>query len=788
MKKKRQNVWATLSAGFLLACVGGFSAPSGAIGQDAAADAALSPSGDAADPAIPLDAAAEPAVAESAEPLSGSRQYSLSLKQLGANYPLNLRGIEGSNTVPFNIRDDEVVTAARLHLRYAYSPALITELSHINVLVNDELAFTIPVPKEEAGKNLDTDVDLPVWLIGSFNKLRLQLIGHYTMQCEDPLHSSLWANISNKSSLELTVTPVALANDLNLLPQPFFDRRDVRPLKLPFVFGSAPDNSMLEAAGMVASWFGSLSDYRGATFPTDITGQTPAEGNAVVFAIGGTAPAALDARPLSGPTVAVAPNPADPNGKLLLVLGRNAEELKQAARALTLGSQALSGQVATITKVDEVKPRKPYDAPRWLRSDRPVRFGELADPKVFSVAGYTPDLVRLDVRVPPDLFGWRDKGVPVHLKYRYTPRPTNDKSTLTVNVDDQYVRSYPLLSNAVLKRKGMLDKLLGEDGTVPAEAKLNIPLYRFGADSQMRYQFNYDYLKEGECRDVIIDNARSGIDPDSTIDISGYSHWLAMPDLAAFAGVGFPFTRLADLSETTVVMPDAAVPADLSGYLALMGQMGRSTGYPAVGVTVASAAQIDAQKDHDLLVIDAGARQPLLKQWAKYAPAAVSGGQRSFALSDLPSRVLGWFSPDRRENAERRFNGVNFSSDGANGAVMGFESPLSGGRSVVVVSSSGDDGWERVLAALQGKGKDEKIEGEVRGSLAVVRGNTITSLVGEQDYYVGNLGWFKHLRWWLSAHPLMLLALGLLVVVLLAVLVYLLLRATARRRLVADGK
>ncbi|NER62536.1 cellulose biosynthesis cyclic di-GMP-binding regulatory protein BcsB, partial [Pseudomonas sp. MAFF212428] len=169
------------------------------------------------------------------------------LKQLGKNYTMSLRGVESTDTVNFDIRADEVVTGAQLTLQYTYSPALLSDLSQINIMVNDEVAASIPLPKENAGSLQKQVIDIPPYLITEFNRLGVQLIGHYTMQCEDPLHSSLWAKISNDSQLSLQVKPVILPNDLSLLPLPLFDRRDPRALNLPFVFAAAPDNATLEA-------------------------------------------------------------------------------------------------------------------------------------------------------------------------------------------------------------------------------------------------------------------------------------------------------------------------------------------------------------------------------------------------------------------------------------------------------------------------------------------------------------------------------------------------------------
>lgn len=131
--------------------------------------------------------------------------YSLTLKQLGRRDTMNLQGVESSDSVNFDIRADEVVKGAQLLLKYSYSPALLADLSQINVLVNGEVAASLPLPKEGAGTPQEQLVQIPAHLITEFNRLSLQFIGHYTMSCEDPLHSSLWAKISNSSELKVQV-------------------------------------------------------------------------------------------------------------------------------------------------------------------------------------------------------------------------------------------------------------------------------------------------------------------------------------------------------------------------------------------------------------------------------------------------------------------------------------------------------------------------------------------------------------------------------------------------------
>ena len=702
----------------------------------------------------------------------------MTLKQMGAEFPFSLRGSDGRDGVNFNVRVDEVVTQATLKLNYAYSPSMIPELSHLNVLVNDEIATSIALPKDTSGTDIERSVNIPSRLITEFNNLSIQLIGHYTNQCEDPLHSSLWAKISNKSVLELTTTPIALVNDLANLPLPFMDRRDPRILNLPIVFATKPDNRVVEVAGTIASWFGALAAHRGAHF-TALQGTIPSKGHAVVLINGKTSDLNLTVPPITGPSIALVTNPGDPNGKLLLVMGRDAKELKVAANALTLGNQTLSGSTAAITEVVELKPRKPYDAPRWLPSDRATSFGELASAKSMNVSGYNPGPIRLNMRVPPDLFGWREKGVPVNLKYRYTPQPTLANSSLTININNLFLKSFVLLP---IERLGGGDTLLAKvqaDETLPMQGKFQIPLEMLQPQSQIQLRYMYDYIKQGECQDIIIDNVRGSIDPDSTLDISGFSHYKAMPDLSAFSESGFPFTRLADLSETAVVLPDAPTSQEYSSYLDVLGKMGASTGYPAVAISVIQAANISTAEDKDLIVIATGNNQPLLKQWSDAMPASLDGIRR-FSISDIVFNVRDQISPDPQERIQRARIDLLARSTGDAGLFSGFESPLKSTRSVVLIWGANPEALTDNTNALIG---GEDIEQKISGSLAIVRGKKVDTLVVDQTYFVGHLNLLKRIQWTMSRHLGLFILFVALSTLLLALLIYVVLRAQARYRL-----
>lgn len=721
-------------------------------------------------------------LAPAAAPLSPQiEEYGLTLKQLGRRDTINLQGTEASDVVSFGVRADQVVTGAQLVLDYSYSPALLADLSQINVLVNDELAASLALPKEGAGTPQQQIVNIPPQLITEFNRLRLQFIGHYNMGCEDPLHSSLWAKINNSSELKLQVAQIQLKDDLSILPLPFFDRRDSRRVDLPLVFAAPPSAAALEAAGALSSWIGALAAYRGASFTAGV-GQLPEQGNAIVLA-NAKEPVQLDDLQLpaaKGPTVTMLTNPRDPYGKLLVISGRDDAEIKLAADAVAVGGKALDGSSVVIDRLEPLSPRQPYDAPNWLPTSRPVKLGELIEPARLSVSGYNPGNISIPMQLPPDLFNWREAGVPLDLKYRYTPQQVSGNSSLLVSFNDTFVKSMPLPSVGSLGGGSKLLELLEKDDSLPREASALVPVANAIPRSQLQLRFMFDYVKEGECRDIIIDNMRGLIDPDSTLDLRGYEHFIALPNLGVFNDSGFPFTRMADLSESAVVMPNASGPAEWSAYLTVLGRFGQATGYPATAVKVVAAGEVQSVSDKDLLVLASGDNQPLLEQWADRLPAVNDGGRQRFSLSDLTLRVRDWITPPAQADQSKPLLQVTYSGANSSTYLSGFESPLKAGRSVVVIAAGKPESLADATAALLG---GDQYKDSIQGSLAVINGKQITSLVADEQYYVGSLGLFKRVQWMLSQHPLWLLLVTVLGLAMVSGLTYLGLRARAQKRL-----
>lgn len=729
---------------------------------------------------VPLATAAREELVRMPEAAVGTRRTDVvSLADMGVRTPIRLRGVYDDATLAFSIRRDEVVVEAEVTVDFSYSPALIPDLSHLVVLLNDETVGSIRLDREYAD---GATVSLPVnpALFQERNRIRFEFVGHYTLGCEDPLHSTLWGSVSNTTSVEMVKERLPLRSDLSLLPLPFFDENDMNPLVLPFVLPRDPSNEVLRAAGIVASYFGREARFRGSSFPVTF-GEVP-EGNAVVFATGNQRPSGLGIPSVPGATASVATNPYDEDGHLLLVLGASGEDVVAAAQSLALAApNALSGATARLAPPD-LAPRRPLDAPYWIPLDRPVRFGELINEVTdLQGVGLNPGLLTVNFSVPPGIFAWRDAGIPMSVRYRYPGGPwvDYDISRLDVLINNAYLRSLPLEPTTGLRT---LRDVLTSD-FVQSQGTVSVPPSRVFGRNQLQFFYNIKPIMEGECADRLPDDVRTAIDPESTIDFSGALRFTPLPNLAFFANSGYPFTRMADLSETAVVVPSQIDESDVQAYLGMMGLMAESTGYPVVSHRVVRPGEVDTVAERDLLVIGPVGRQPLLQEWASGTPLQVEEGRIRVRSASVIDRLYTIMDPDvsyrararEREGADELL--VSAGSDLA--MLLGFESPARSGRTAVVLTGTESRGMLGMTNAVRSRDLVPLIQGD----MVVLKGNRLSSFRVGNVYVAETVPFWQRVRWYFADRPVVLLVFLLLGVVLVSMGLFALLRRVSALRL-----
>jgi cellulose synthase operon protein B len=171
--------------------------------------------------------------------------------------------------------------------------------------------------------------------------------------------------------------------------------------------------------------------------------------------------------------------------------------------------------------------------------------------------------------------------------------------------------------------------------------------------------------------------------------------------------------------------------------------------------------------DLDLLLLSGAGTNVLLKEWDEDLPLRLEQENRS-----LRAAGLAWAG----EAADPQ---VAVRARGSFGAIVSFESPLSGSRTVVALQSTDTAAAGALIDVLEDEGRVPLI----RGDLALVRAGQVESFQAESVYYVGNLPWWRWLWFHISLHPVLLTIVVLAFAVLAALWVYGWLQRRVARRL-----
>jgi len=714
------------------------------------------------------------------------------LSDFGSADTIVLRGVDAYHSVHFSLPQTQVVKTATMHIKYHFSPGLLPDISHLKVSLNGALFSTLPVTarpayvsptsdltpeqkvaedqtlnvtRNESGALLEATLIMPADMLVHDNELTFEFIGHYTFQCEDPSHSTLWSHVDSSSTIELAGALLPLQNDLSLLPLPFYDSAVNLHPSIPIVFLTQPSPQALRAAGIIASYFGILTNAKPVHFP--VTFGTIPTGNAIVITESAAQlPPGLNVTSTSGPSVAMRTNPIDPYSKLLILTGDNPDEVVTAAQALVLEhGDLMQGADSQMRLPARVPERQPDDAPRWLSTDHITTVGDMTQTADLQGDGGAP--VNIYMRLPPDIYSSEPPNLSYHMHYRYNGIPLANESSLQVYTNTGYVSSIPMPHT--------------EKGSAVLETVVPVPKYNMRPFSNtLSHKFIFQIAKKGKCQDTAPVNLQGAILKDSYLDIQGIPHWVILPDLEIFANAGYPFTRKADLSDTAVVLPDVPTGDEIEMYLTFMGHFGAQTGYPVTSVTVTNNDGMKQDSAKDYIVMGTVGDQPALARLQKSLPVEIDGD--GLRVQD----TQGFFAPLEhawwkiRSSDHVQTNQLEASGGLPDAMIEGLEWPRGSNRSVVVIALRDHSVMPKFVDAFLKSSQSS----DISSSVSVLHANKFISYrIGNDVYHVGSIPWWIQLSVLFSEFPWLVVICCVFVCVLMAILIRANLRRHARRRL-----
>jgi cellulose synthase (UDP-forming) len=712
--------------------------------------------------------AAAPAKVNTPTVPPGQFRDNFSLGDAGSSQ-VELHGIDSSHTIYFTLPQTHVARTAKIHVYYAFSPSLLPQLSHIKLMMNGTLFATIePTPTAGGTTSSQTgeaEFSIPAELMVHNNALTMQFIGHYVLVCEDPANTTLWSRIHRNTYLDIQGDLLPLADDLKQLPLPFLDPAIVQPLSVPVVFGSAPSAKAIQAAGIVTSYFGVISESRPVRFPVKIGEMPP--GNVVVVSDNpSNMPAGLGIAAISSPTVVMRTNPNDPWGKVLVIAGSDPDQVVIAAQAVAMHSDLIQGSLASIDNMSLPARQAPDGAPRWARTDQTVALWDYATADSLQGDGSSP--LNVYFRIAPDIFYSERPNAILRLSYRYNSIPIGPISSMQVRVNNAFLGSVPLIPGQEASRRMQLD--------VPVPV---VNLRPFS--NSLSFDFTFQLLKKSNCQDTTPINMQGAVLRDTFLDLRGYPHYAPMPNLEIFANAGFPFTRFADLAGTTVVLPASPTEQEIEMFITLMGHFGRQTGFPGLRVTVAGPESLVPGAKTDFLVIGTGDDQPGFDKLEDSLPVALHSGR--IQVHD----TQGFFAPIHHawwkvQSDEHNESGDLTTSGTPDGIIEGIESPYdkADSKSVIAIhlkdAATFDPFMQTFLFVQQAS--------DIQGSVSLLLGTRFQSFrIGSTVYHVGVLPWWTRLTLWFMEVPWLAAVVVLVLAFLLAIWTRQWLRQKARTRL-----
>jgi cellulose synthase (UDP-forming) len=711
--------------------------------------------------ALAIGAACRPAHAQhrrataapAATPNAAAFDSDLTLKDLGETGPIQLRGIDSFHAVPFILPANQIVDRASLHLIYRFSPEAAVS-GRLKVLLNGTAFAVLQPPPGRGQAVVDELLPVPAELLVRQNQLTFEFLGRQGARCDDASTTALTARIDPASSLQLSGQRLPLADDLQQLPLPLLDTEISRQRVIPIVLANSPSTKAVQAAGVVASYFGAVAEYPVPRFPVSL-GTLP-RGNLIVIAESPTSlVSTLQAGPVTAPLVAIRTNPIDPFGKILIVTGADGDQLLIAAQALALHWAGLQGTSTEIQDLQLPAARLPDDAPRWARIEDHAPLWAANEGTSRDSDGSGP--VQIFLRVPPDLYYADRNDLDLHLEYRYNASAVGAGSALLIRANGSAIGSIPLKPG---KGPGI------------TETKVDLPLpvvnlRPFSNSITAQWSIREPTVRVCSANTPISSGTSfsGSILATSYLGLRGLAHSANLPNLELFSNAGFPFTRFADLSQTTVVLPDQPSPQEIELYLTLLAHFGAQTGYPALRFALGSAADMQNGADRDFLVIGTGQDNPAVFQAGNRMPVLIDGEQlvvrqptgiaeqlhRFWAglmdhLGDAPRRLGFDTPPDPFPNA-------------VPGVLMeGFESPYAPNRSLVVIELKDTSAFDPFITTFL----DASHSSDISGDVSVLDGPKFRSFrVEDASYSVGSRPWLTRLRVFMIHGPWF-LVLGLL--------------------------
>jgi len=235
--------------------------------------------------------------------------------------------------------------------------------------------------------------------------------------------------------------------------------------------------------------------------------------------------------------------------------------------------------------------------------------------------------------------------------------------------------------------------------------------------------------------------------PNSSLDLSSAKNFTVLPNLSFFVGVGFPFTRHADLGQTVMLLPEQPGNEEIETLFELAARMGKDTGFPALEMEVKTGLAVTKNlAGHDILAI-ANLKDLRDSGLLDSSPFLVQRDRLSLKPFNWFDRAL-WFVQGDWDREAKSAARVLDSTQRLQG-LFSFVSPVDSDRIVVLVTAESSVQLPELVKSLNKPLVSSKVQGDM--ALVDAKGQVRSNRVGGQ-IASGDMPWHMEVRWYFGQH------------------------------------
>lgn len=708
----------------------------------------------------------------------------ITLTNMGSPKGIEIYPGQKSAGISFTLPIDKVITSARLDLYVSMTEAMQGNTNHIDVKVNGQALGSLPVAKTEI---TNYELDIPAEYLAQENSLTLEMTDEEFV-CKIDYSGKQKILIDPESYLSVNGYNLELGSDLSLFPLPFFDRFNSAQTLINFVLPKNTSTDILYGPLMLASYFGTIADYRTVKF--NVSSDTLPQDNSIVFAHPGQTVAGIDMPKKGG--IYIKDNPYSRPYKNIFIVAKNKSDFIKAVYSLVKANLSTATDYLKI-KDDKPELREAYDAPNWISSNKKVLLSSiLKNNQSLVTHGYNHGPLNLSFKAAPDLYQLYEDSGDLYVAYEFP---------LDKNIDENESGLNLLLSGAFLdklpvNKKGLLENIWRLSGGDAREDKRHVqisPSMIYG-DNNLELYFDLRLKPNTPCSVISDPNVKSVIDESSYIDLSKTRHFARLPNLSYFVGASFPFTRYSDFSHTVVLLPDNPTAVELNTLMNMVARAGNSTGAMVSYEQVVIGSDLFTKEpgffeDKDLLVISNLSHKDYLSKLFDGSAFIFNGNELNIYDYGLISFRGGFF------RGLRRFLSGDFRAENldANRYVrtsmawrgfLSFLSPFDSDKIAVVVTATDDEELDKLTDDLS----NSKVNREVRGDITLISGLNKVMSFNVGDYiFSGNVSTSFKILTFAGEHVIWLCISSFIVLILLSYIISKYLQRRSRARLLENS-